>query len=334
MRKFLCYDLETTFLSKGQKRPSQRLLEMALCDNDSSYSRMVNPCSKYSTGEEVIKSLEQMGQHPVSTLRFWSKLLVEKGALKSNIKRSSIETQAGAISTLLVRSDRAKEHAGAYSVAQWLYALENHHDKVKVCKDYLTKYEVEEKPKSLEFSTVEDTLKGALKFGKGCTWVAHNGKSFDMPIVKGNCDRHDIPYDSVVFADSLPMFRQKLDMDSYSQPNLYRSIFGTGYKAHHALSDAKALLKLVEYTADKESCTFDELFKIKKLPKKIRIQSDLQDISGVGPKTVLQFKTKGIHNRKMLTEWVEEHSHEDFLREFKGLYRYKKLAAKLYNLSQ
>lgn len=333
MRKFLCYDLETTFLNKGQKRPSTRILEMALCDDKASYSRMVNPCKAYSTGTEIIESLEQMNQHPVSTLRFWSKLLVEKGALKSNIKRSSMEKQADAISTLLVRSDLAKEHAGEYSVSQWLYALENHHDKVKVCKDYLSKYKVDEKPKSLEFFTVEETLKGALKFGKDCTWVAHNGKSFDMPIVKGNCDRNDISYEDVVFADSLPMFKQKLEMDSYSQPNLYRSIFGVGYKAHHALDDAKALLKLVKYTAEKESCSFEELFKTKKLPKKIKIQSDLQEISGVGPKTVLHFKTKGIHNRKMLEEWVEEHSHEEFLEEFKGLYRYKKLAGKLYNLN-
>ena len=30
MKRFLSYDLETTFLQKGQKRPSQRILELAL----------------------------------------------------------------------------------------------------------------------------------------------------------------------------------------------------------------------------------------------------------------------------------------------------------------
>lgn len=328
--RFLCYDLETTFLNKGQKRSAQRILELAICDKKTSYSRMVNPCKKYSTGEELIESLEEIGQHPVSTLRFWTKLLVEKGALKSNIKRSSIGKQADEISTLLVRSDLAKEQSGTYTVSQWLYALENHHDKVKVCKDYLSKYEVDEKPKSLKFDTAEDTLKGALKYGDGCTWVAHNGKSFDMPIVKGNCDRHDLSYENVVFADSLPMFRQKIDTDSYSQPNLYRSIFGKGYKAHHALDDSLALWDLLEHVAKKEDCTFEDLFKVKKLPMKVKIQSDLLELKGVGPKTVAKFKQRGIHSRKVLNEWVNTHTQEEFLEEFKGLYQYKKLAAKLY----
>ena len=94
MKKFLTYDLETTFLQKGQKRPSQRILEIALYKGKESFSAMINPCEKYSDGKEVIQSLQNMRQHPEATLRFWTKLLVEKKALPSHFKRSSIDKQA------------------------------------------------------------------------------------------------------------------------------------------------------------------------------------------------------------------------------------------------
>ena len=72
-----------------------------------------------------------------------------------------------------------------------------------------------------------------------------------------------------------------------------------------------------------------DLFKVKKMTVK-RLDSDLANIKGVGPKTVLKFKEKGIHNKKQLDKWVERHDKEEFLKEFKGLYRYKKLAELLY----
>lgn len=333
MSKFLTYDLETTFLQKGQKRKCQRMLEIALNTAESTFHRLVNPCEHYDTGEELVESLDEMKQHPDSTLRFWTKLLVEKRALPSNMKRATSAKQADAISTLLVRSDIAKKQAEYtdYTESQWLYALENHHDKVNVCKQYLEKYEAKEKPKSLLFYTTKDVLTSALKFGLGYTWVAHNGKSFDMPIVKGNCDRVELNYKDVVFKDSLPMFRRKLKMDSYSQPNIYRNVFGTGYKAHHALDDAKALYELLEYTAKENKQTFEELFEVKKLPCKVKLTSDLLSVTGIGQKSLVKFKAKGIHNKKQLDEYVATHSQEEFMGEFKGVYRYKKLAHELYN---
>lgn len=333
MKKFLTYDLETTFLQRGQKRPSQRMLEIALNKVESTFHKLVNPCEKYATGEEIVSSLEDMKQHPDSTLRFWTKLLVEKRALPSNLKRSGTTKQAEAISKLLVRSDNAKKQAEytEYSETQWLYALENHHDKVNVSLQYLNKYEAEEKPKSVLFYNTNEALTGALTFGKGATWVAHNGKSFDMPIVKGNCDRHELSYKDVEFEDSLPMFRRKLKMDSYSQPNIYRNVFGTGYKAHHALNDAKALYDLLQYTAKENNQSFEELFKVKKLPCKIKLKSDLLSVKGIGQKSLAKFKAKGIHNKKQLDEFVSSHSQDKFMEEFKGVYRYKKLAHELYN---
>ncbi len=332
MNKFLTYDLETTFLQKGQKRPAQRILEIALNKVEETFQRLVNPCEKYASGEEVVASLEDMKQHPDSTLRFWTKLLVEKGALPTHLKRYDTTKQADAISKLLVRSDVAKKQAEyTYSEKKWLYALENHHDKLSVATQYLNKYEAKEKPESLLFYTAKDAISAALKFGVGYTWVAHNGKSFDMPIVKGNCERNDLVYKDVVFEDSLHMFRRKLNMDSYSQPNIYRNIFGTGYRAHHALDDAKALYEILEYTAKENKQSFEELFHVKKLPHKIKLKSDLLGVKGIGPKSLVKIKAKGVHNKKQMEEWVETHSQKEFLEVFKGVYRYKKLAHELYS---
>ena len=105
---------------------------------------MVNPCEKYATGEEIIQSLDDMKQAPEASLRFWTKLLVGKKALPSHLKRQNTLKQANAISKLLLRSDLAKEqHAisDKYTTNQWLYALEEHHDKVNVARQYLDKYE-------------------------------------------------------------------------------------------------------------------------------------------------------------------------------------------------
>lgn len=329
MKKFLTYDLETTFLQKGQKRAAQAILEIALTTADKHFQRLVNPCTSYNTGEALIENLQEMKQHPDATLRFWSKLLVEKRALPSNIKRAQVQTQADAISKLLVRSDLARKHAKERdNVSNWLYALEKHNDMTVMAEKYIKKYQIHEKPKSPMFVTTKEALGGALAFGMDHTWIAHNGKSFDMPIVKGNCERNELKCE-VDFEDSLPMFRRKFPTDSYSQPNLYRTIFGKGYKAHHALDDAKALHELLEHLAKEKETDVMDLFKVKKMTVK-RLDSDLANIKGVGPKTVLKFKEKGIHNKKQLDKWVETHDKEEFLKEFKGLYRYKKLAELLY----
>jgi len=330
MKKFLTYDLETTFIQKKQKRPATRMLEIALKKTEESFQRLINPCDQYNTGNQIIESLDTMKQHPQSTLRFWTKLLVEKHALPSNLKRADITKQPDEISKLLVRSDIARKNTGDYTTEQWLYALENNHDKVSVAKQFLDKYEVDETPKSLKFVTTEEALSGALEFGQKYAWIAHNGKSFDMPIVIGNCDRNSLAYDSIEFKDSLRMLRIKLDMDSYSQPNIYRNLFSKGYKAHHALNDCVALGEILDHVAQKEKTTVLDLFKIKKLPIKIKCNSDLVSIKGIGPKTAIKFKERGIASKKELHAYIDSHSKDDFLAKFKGLYRYKKLAESLY----
>ena len=327
MKKFLTYDLETSFLKTGQKRTNQRMLEIALYCKEFSFSKLINPCDQYKSGQEVIESLHKMDQNPEKTLRFWTKLLVEKRHLKSHFKRAGQQKQADAISTLLQRSAKALDNKGEYTSNQWLYALENNKDDVKLAKKYLDEYEVEEKSNSPLFYDTKSTLEEALNIGIGRTWVAHNGRSFDSKIVRGNCDRLGIKI-NVDFEDSLPMFRRTITSDSYSQPLLYRGIFGKGYKAHHALDDCIALYELLEYVSDKENVTIEKLFEVKKAP--IKKYSDLLEISGIGVKSLEKFKKGGIHCKKDLYKWVQEHSHDEFLKQFRGVYRYKSFAEKLY----
>lgn len=328
MKKFLTYDLETCFLQKGQRRTNQRMFEIALYCKEFSFSKLINPCEQYKSGEEVIESLNEMDQNPEKSLRFWAKLLVEKNHLKSHFKRAQYEKQADAISILLQRSAKALDNKGEYTTSQWLYALENNNDDVKLAKKYLEKYEVEEKSNSPLFYDTQSTLEEALNIGTGRTWVAHNGKSFDSKIVRGNCDRLNIKV-NVNFEDSLPMFRRTIASDSYSQPLLYRGIFGKGYKAHHALDDCIALYELLEYVSDKENVTIEKLFEVKKAPIK-KYTSDLLEISGIGVKSLEKFKKGGIHCKKDLYKWIGTHSHSEFLKQFRGVYRYKSLADKLY----
>ena len=332
MKRILTYDLETTFLQKGQKRPSQRIIEIGMYTPDKRFQRMVNPCEKYATGEEIIQSLDDMKQAPEASLRFWTKLLVGKKALPSHLKRQNTLKQANAISKLLLRSDLAKEqHAisDKYTTNQWLYALEEHHDKVNVAQQYLDKYEAKETPKSLLFHTTKSVLTQALSFGEKLTWVAHNGKSFDMPIVLGNCDRCNLVPDSIRFEDSLPMLRRKLSLPSYSQPIVYKSCFNTAYKAHHALEDATALYRILEYV--KKDGTILDLFNTKKLRIKIKKTSDLLLIKGIGPKSVKVFYTKGIKTKADLNKWVDTHDIGDWNTTFSSVYAYKKLGERLFN---
>ncbi len=332
MKRFLTYDLETTFLQKGQKRPSQRILELALYTPSKQYQRMVNPCKEYADGKELIKSLDDMKQAPEATLRFWTKLLVEKKALPSQFKRQNALKQADAISKLLRRSDIALMEASKseYTPRQWLYALEENHDKVSVAQQFLDKYKVNEKPKGLLFYTTKSVLTEALAIGEKYMWIAHNGKAFDMPIVLGNCDRCNLVPDGIAFEDSLPMFRRKLNLASYSQPLVYKSLFSSSYKAHHALEDAKALYKILNFLADEDGSVLS-LFEVKKLPIKVSKKSDLLQVKGVGPKSVAAFNECGIKTKAHLMDYCKKNTKKEFLEKFKKVYAYKKLAERLYN---
>lgn len=304
LRKWITYDLESTFLNKGFKRTDTLIIEIALYGrnfNDKtskgeSYQALVNPLEKYANGPEVIESLSSLGQHPAKSIRFWVKLLSQKHMLDSSIPRKEVDEQAEALSTVL----QSPKHT---------------------------------------FKTTKEALLEAFSFGKDHAWIAHNGKAFDSKIIMGNCSKLDIGTEDVQFYDSLPMFKREwMDAPSYSQPILFKYLFkGSTYKAHHALEDAKALHKMVRKTLvkteeDEVMNLFKDIGKKKRRPKREKtFDTDLYSLSGVGEKSVSVFFEEKITSKRELHEYVTTSTLEEWKARFHRVHAYKKLGERLYN---
>lgn len=293
--KIFTYDLETTFLAKGFKRPDTLILEIGIYSNKKEYQTLVNPLTSYDTGENLIKSLQDQCQHPEKTLNFWTKLLIGKKMLNSAVKRKSMEEKANIISQMLVKNDNDT------------------------------------------FKSPLTALNEALTVAPECTWIAHNGTAFDSKIIKGNADRLRLDYSHIDFLDSLPLIRHTIkDLPSYSQPIVYHHLFKSKYHAHHALDDAKALHKILIKLFEKPESilkAFQEIPTVgerRKPQAKKKTDSDLYELPSVGAKSVEFLEKKGIKSKADLDNWVKTHTKETWLKEMKGLHRYKVLANTLF----
>ena len=85
--------------------------------------------------------------------------------------------------------------------------------------------------------------------------VAHNGESFDVPIILRAIKRHKELYTAleeipILFVDSGKIFRKNLKCDSkektsFSLGSIYRKIFKSEFEAHNAIEDVKALGRIL-----------------------------------------------------------------------------------------
>lgn len=327
MKKWLTYDIEATFLRKGGKRSMTKLLELALHNDEFSFQRLINPLKQYDTGEEIVEELFDVQQHPENTLNFWTKLLIGKKALKSNVKRMDKYGQAAEISLLLKRSDVARKYEDSMGM---LYALERNYDDEEKAKNDIRKGD---SGRSLLFFSSTEAIEDAIKRGKNHVWVAHNGTAFDSKILLGHTGHN---WDDIQFEDSLPLLKHlKPGEDSYSQPLLFKSIFkGQSYFAHHALDDAMALHKLLTHILD-EKDIFEEIEttkakrKKKKSGKKPHSSSNLYDINGVGPKSVAVFHDNKITSKEQLFNVVATMEFSDWCETFSKVHQHKKLWERL-----
>lgn len=156
---------------------------------------------------------------------------------------------------------------------------------------------LEDKAKAIDrvrgdFATPDQAVQGMIDFGIG-TWVAHNGKAFDHKIIQAHFDRMGVA-PKVIFADSLPQIR-KLNLPSHSLSHVYKHLFKTPFRAHHALDDAIALQKVCR----KLNITFAE-------------KTSLRTLDGVGPKREQVFRSAGIHSVEDLREWVRKHTIDEW----------------------
>lgn len=80
------------------------------------------------------------------------------------------------------------------------------------------------------------------------TWYAHNGKSFDFPILRGNAKKVDVDISHIECIDSLPIVRKAWPEDkSHSLPKVYeKHVSKIPYNAHLAEDDAKALVRVLK----------------------------------------------------------------------------------------
>jgi DNA polymerase III epsilon subunit-like protein len=319
---WLAYDTETSFLRSGFKRSDAKILEIALYNANIKFQKLINPLTKYASGDDIINELYETGQHAENTLRFWTKLLIGKNALETSNRRKDTSGQASAISKLLLRSDIARTYKKPIKM---LYALEKSNDDVEKAKEIKDRTML--KGNSLLFYTPKEAIEEAINTGKNLSWIAHNGKSFDEKILKG---QGIDGLDDITFYDSLPLFRHLLkDQPSYSQPILYKSLFKSTYKAHHALDDSTALYKMVQHVIQDE----DLKNMIESIPIKTKkYKTDLNDVKGFGPKSIECLMRNKIKTRKDLDTYIQTHTYTDWVNTFSGVHAYKVMGKKLFEV--
>ena len=97
----LFYDTESSFLRKGFKRKDTQLFEIGMVYGRKTFQCMVNPVGD----KPPMETLRQLGQHPVNSLRFWTKLLSEKGYLNTAVRRLPPEEQSKRIAKVIQHKD-------------------------------------------------------------------------------------------------------------------------------------------------------------------------------------------------------------------------------------
>ena len=147
-----------------------------------------------------------------------------------------------------------------------------------------------------QFITPKAAIEGMIAFGTG-VWVAHNGKSFDQKIIEGHLDRFGLE-PKIDFKDSLPEIR-KLKLPSASLGYVYKHLFKTPFRAHHALDDAIALQKVCKKLG------IDEVFSG---PVKTRLTT----LKGIGPKTEEVLIKAGVTSVEELKDWFTQNAKWSF----------------------
>lgn len=315
--KYLCYDLEACFLKKNYKRRDCKILEIALYNSTISFQSLINPLKKYNTGEAVIASLEELGQHSENTVGFWTKLLIEKKAFPTSLKRKSTREKADAISKLLLRSDIARKYEDEKGM---MMALKRHEgDEEKAATDVRKG----EDGFNSVFYTPDEALKCAIEIGKDHVWIAHNGRCFDEKILKGH-EKH--AWDTINFLDSIPIIKRwNADLPKYSQPEVYKHMFNDSYFAHHAFEDAKSLHKILKkIEEDQESDTWTQKKSTKKKTVKLHSNSNLYELKHIGPVSVAELHKRGIESKEHLLNIVQKTTLDEWCKNYSFIHQHKK----------
>ena len=97
----LFYDTEASFLRKGFKRKDTQLFEIGMVRGRKTFQCMVNPVGT----KPPFETLQKLGQHPENSIRFWTKLLSEKGYLNTAVRRLPPKEQSERIAKVIQHAD-------------------------------------------------------------------------------------------------------------------------------------------------------------------------------------------------------------------------------------
>lgn len=93
---------------------------------------------------------------------------------------------------------------------------------------------------------LKEALRELVDFtAPGATWYAHNGKSFDFKVLRGNAKRADVSLKGIRMIDTLPLARAAWPKPHKLESLYRRYVSPEPYRAHLAKDDAVALAKLV-----------------------------------------------------------------------------------------
>lgn len=228
-----CIDLETTIAGRipdsvrpaGKKRYETRIIEIGAVhwkNTTRQLKCLVNPIPKscqLTTPNDLLDLLRSLHQKPDATIDFWSKVLVKRKSVTSQMFLHDEPPSVWNRRTILNK---------AADFVRW-------HNNPTLGPTFIT--ETQALTQLLAFTACEPV------------WLAHNGRSFDFKVLEGCAERSNIQIPTTLKqVDTLKLFRQRLPgHKSYSQPILYQNIFKRGYNAHVAIDDAIALSELCDY---------------------------------------------------------------------------------------
>lgn len=301
--KWLAYDLESTFLQKGFKRTDTKIIEIALYGKNfntktskgESYQALVNPLEKYSTGLEVIESLNSIGQNPDKSINFWVKLLSQKRMMDSSVRRKSIADKADALAKTLSSED--------YEFKTTKQALQ---EAIEFGKDHVL------------IAHNGNAFDSKIMQG--------NAKEYDIDISDVQFN-DSLPMFKYYFDDepsySQPLLYKRIIGKTYKAHHALEDS-----KALHRL-----IRECSGRTEREVIPMFGEVPVPKKrsYKKKIHPDSDLYDIKGVGPKSVGALFDNDIKTKKELHSYIASNEMSTWLKDFTNVHAYKKLGNDLFS---
>lgn len=297
-----CIDLETTIASrvpdtvrpKGQKRLETRIIEIGavhVSDITHKWGCLVNPLPRNMrivTPHDLFQALRDIYQRPDATINFWSKVLVRRRSVTSKM---FLKDEPPEVWLNRTTTNRAKDFV------RW-------HNQPELGPKFVTEAEA---------------LHGLIQFTKQQpTWYAHNGRSFDFKILKGCSLRTGIDY-TVEEIDTLHAFRKYLSgYKSYSQPILYRELFGRRYNAHVAIDDATALSEICSFVQKQTSLLKQPVTSAQKVAspakkamnltfRKKTCGKPITALRGIGPKTCEALSAANIFTCAQLKSKFDKH---------------------------